>query len=439
MERKFDIIKILRTVAMFSLVFLLFACGNNNDVNTAVNTGNGEPTSTEQIVAENNDCWAAAIVGTIYETTGRLAMSMYSHLTQGAMALMMVAFAVWLSFRIIKHVSSFAEESPAEVWTEVARKFFVCFVCGLLASSPEGVLFVLNSIIFPVYNAFLELGSAMTGASIHKDMGSSLSSIFNRILGVSGAEFDVPVDCKADVLGKAELSGGFPSGPQKMMECLTCAVNKKLNLGIGLGWEVITQFGVMAFVCGLLLVVVFCLVKLGFSLYLIDSIFRFAMMVIILPLLIMSYAFKATKNWAKIGFLTILNSGAFMMCIALVMMIIFGTIDRVITEEQAAFADKDSLADVSVPFIILLLIAFLTVKSLKVAQEIVNKLVGGGGEANFQKQAGTLAATLIRGAVIYVSGGAGKFLLDNSKKLRNFQSKVNNAQGFLNDLAGRKK
>lgn len=431
MERKFDIIKILRTVAMFSLVFLLFACGNNNDVNTAVNTGDGEPVSTEQIVAENNDCWAAAIVGTIYETTGRLAMSMYSHLTQGAMALMMVAFAIWLSFRIIKHVSSFAEESPAEVWTEVARKFFVCFVCGLLASSPEGVLFVLNSIIFPVYNAFLELGSAMTGASI-QNTSSSVG------LNISGAEFNVSIDCKADVLGKAELSGGFPSGPQKMMECLTCAVNKKLNLGIGLGWEVITQVGVMALVCGLLLVVVFCLVKLGFSLYLIDSIFRFAMMVIILPLLIMSYAFKATKNWAKIGFLTILNSGAFMMCIALVMMIIFGTINRVITAEQAAFADKDSLADVSVPFIILLLIAFLTVKSLQVAQEIVNKLVDGG-EANFQKKAGTLAATLVKGAVSYFTGGLAKVALDHSEKLRNFQSKVNNAQGFLNDLAGRKK
>lgn len=432
MERKFDIIKILRTVAMFSLVFLLFACGNNNDVNTAVNTGDGEPVSTEQIVAENNDCWAAAIVGTIYETTGRLAMSMYSHLTQGAMALMMVAFAIWLSFRIIKHVSSFAEESPAEVWTEVARKFFVCFVCGLLASSPEGVLFVLNSIIFPVYNAFLELGSAMTGASI-QNTSSSVG------LNISGAEFNVSIDCKADVLGKAELSGGFPSGPQKMMECLTCAVNKKLNLGIGLGWEVITQVGVMALVCGLLLVVVFCLVKLGFSLYLIDSIFRFAMMVIILPLLIMSYAFKATKNWAKIGFLTILNSGAFMMCIALVMMIIFGTINRVITAEQAAFADKDSLADVSVPFIILLLIAFLTVKSLKVAQEIVNKLVGGGGEANFQKKAGTLAATLVKGAVSYFTGGLAKVALDHSEKLRNFQGKVNNAQASLNDLAGRKK
>ena len=244
---------------------------------------------------------------------------------------------------------------------------------------------------------------------------------------------------KADVLGKAELSGGFPSGPQKMMECLTCAVNKKLNLGIGLGWEVITQVGVMALVCGLLLVVVFCLVKLGFSLYLIDSIFRFAMMVIILPLLIMSYAFKATKNWAKIGFLTILNSGAFMMCIALVMMIIFGTINRVITVEQAAFTDKDSLADISVPLIILLLIAFLTVKSLKVAQEIVNKLVGGGGEANFQKKAGTLAATLVKGAVSYFTGGLAKVALDHSEKLRNFQGKVNNAQASLNDLAGRKK
>ena len=32
---------------------------------------------------------------------------------------MMVAFAVWFAFRIMRHVSSFTEESPAEVWTEV--------------------------------------------------------------------------------------------------------------------------------------------------------------------------------------------------------------------------------------------------------------------------------------------------------------------------------
>ena len=81
----------------------------------------------------------------------------------------------------------------------------------------------------------------------------------------------------------------------------------------------------------------------------------------------------------------------------------------------------------------------MTVKSLQVAQEIVNKLVGGGGEANFQKKAGTLAATLVKGAVSYLTGGLAKVALDHSEKLRNFQSKVNNAQASLNDLAGRKK
>lgn len=139
-------------------VLLLFACsgveGNNSAVDETL-----EDNAAQEV--KHRECWQAAVVGAIYDTTSHITMGMYSHMTQGAMALMMVAFAVWLSFRIMKHVSSFTEESPAEVWTEVMKKFFLCFVCGLLATSSTGVIWVLNSVIFPIYNAFLELGSEM--------------------------------------------------------------------------------------------------------------------------------------------------------------------------------------------------------------------------------------------------------------------------------------
>ena len=137
---------------------LLFACsgveGNNSAVDETL-----EDNAAQEV--KHRECWQAAVVGAIYDTTSISPLGMYSHMTQGAMALMMVAFAVWLSFRIMKHVSSFTEESPAEVWTEVMKKFFLCFVCGLLATSSTGVIWVLNSVIFPIYNAFLELGSEM--------------------------------------------------------------------------------------------------------------------------------------------------------------------------------------------------------------------------------------------------------------------------------------
>lgn len=437
MEKKFDITKILRVVAMFSLVFLLFACGGNDAVTTAVNDTEGKPVSEEEMEANTKDCWQAAVIGTIYETTGKLTMSMYNRLTEGAMALMMVAFALWLCFRMMKHVSSFTEESPAEVWTEVSRKFFICFVCGLLASSTEGVLFVLNSIIFPLYNAFLELGSAMI-QNVSVQGGGSFN--YNaRVMNIpfSGevsAQYDIV--CKAGVLSKASIDG-FPGEPAKMMECLTCAINERLNFGIKLGWIVMLQKGVMAFFCGLILVCVFLFVKLGFAFYLVDAIFRFAMMVMILPILIMAYAFKPTKKWTQVGFMTILNSAAFMMCIAIVMIMIFAATQQVLIEQKEVLEDKGSFADFSVPFIMLLLIAFLTVGSLGVAKSIVDNLVGGGGEANVQKQFAKAVAGIGKAVLTWVTGGIGRVALENSAKLRKMRAGANALKVKMNNWAGR--
>lgn len=437
MEKKFDITKILRVVAMFSLVFMLFACGGNDAVTTAVNDTDGKPVSEDKMEANAKDCWQAAVVGTIYETTGKLTMSMYTRLTEGAMALMMVAFALWLCFRMMKHVSSFTEESPAEVWTEVSRKFFICFACGLLASSTEGVLFVLNSIIFPLYNAFLELGSAMIqNVSGQKggpfDYNARVMNI--PFSGEVSTQYDIV--CKAGVLSKASIDG-FPGEPAKMMECLTCAINERLNFGIKLGWIVMLQKGVMAFFCGLILVCVFLFVKLGFAFYLVDAIFRFAMMVMIMPILIMAYAFKLTRKWTQIGFMTILNSAAFMMCIAIVMIMIFAATQQVLIEQKEVLEDKGSFADFSVPFIMLLLIAFLTVGSLGVAKSIVDNLVGGGGDANVQKQFGKAVAAIGKTVLTWVTGGIGRIALENSAKLRKLKAGVDALKVKMNSWAGR--
>lgn len=450
MEKKFDITKILRVVAMFSLVFMLFACGGNDAVTTAVNDTDGKPVSEDEMEANAKDCWQAAVVGTIYETTGKLTMSMYTRLTEGAMALMMVAFALWLCFRMMKHVSSFTEESPAEVWTDVSRKFFICFACGLLASSTEGVLFVLNSIIFPLYNAFLELGSAMIqnvsgqGSSFHYNAyvpGSiatavhpALGFIYIPFKGEVSAQYDIV--CKAGVLSKATLDG-FPGEPAKMMECLTCAINERLNFGIKLGWIVMLQKGVMAFFCGLILVAVFLFVKLGFAFYLVDAIFRFAMMVMIMPILIMAYAFKPTRKWTQIGFMTILNSAAFMMCIAIVMIMIFAATQQVLIEQKEVLEDKGSFADFSVPFIMLLLIAFLTVGSLGVAKQIADKLIGDGGQANVQKQFAKAVAGIGKAVLTWVTGGIGRIALENSARLRKMKAGADALKVKMNSWAGR--
>lgn len=414
MEKKLNIAKLLRVFVIFSLLFLLVACGINGETTNAINDpATDNVVSTEEFDAQRADCWQAQLVSTIYVTTGKLIMGMYESLTKGAMALMMVAFAIWLGFQIMNHVSSFAEESAGEIWSEVIKKFFVCMVCGLLAGSPTGVLFILNSIIFPVYNAFLELASAVLGTYSLESRFQIIGHDVGWLVPTGGSKYDI--SCKVtEGVTKATLNG-FPDGPRQMMECLTCSLRGHwVQSGITFGWLTMREAGVMAFFTGLIIFSCFGIVCLGFVLYLIDTIFRFALMVMLLPLLIMAFAFKTTKKCVKVGFLTILNSAAFMMMMSIVMIVLIATMQEILTEQSAAF-DKNNLGDFSVPFLLMLLMSFLAIKSINVAREICDKLVGGGGDTQFQKKFGTFMAMVARTTFLRAGSLAKNVIKSKSK------------------------
>ena len=441
MVKNVDMVRFLKLLFIIPAVVLLFACSATDDKSTAVN----QTTDSVEEEARQRECWQAAVIRALYNTAGRVAMNMYGHLTKGAMALMMVAFALWLAFRIMKHVSSFTEESPAEVWTEVMKKFFICFACGWLATSTTGVLWVLNSIVFPVYNAFLELAAEMLRYFGKPDAaGSETFHYSNRMLFIpftGEVEAKYQGTCAVSHMDPATMDS-FPQAPLQMMECLACAVNERLNFGYKLGWVIITQRGFMALICGLIMMLLFTFIKLGFVFYLVDSIFRFAVMVMLMPILIMAYAFKKTQEWTITGFKTILNSAAFMLCIAVVILIAMAAIQQILLDNREIFENRLrilELADFSKPMLMLMLVGFLLVESMGIAQSIADDLVGGGGKANFQKQFGSAVAKVGKWAAVGILRKVGKgtkqLLHNNSKTFRKFEQKVGNVKNKQDELA----
>ena len=411
MKIKINISVILRLAIILLFVVMLNACGADKQMRKMAQDPETDKNATWEMM-DDPKCWQGDIVKEIYTIAGTISMNMYSKLIEGAMALMMVAFAVWLAFRIIRHVASFTEDSPAEVWTEVIQKLFLCFVCGLLASSTTSVLFVLNSIIFPIYNAFLELGSAMIS---HINSGSI--DVFGKTWNVPFQTVHMQHDllCKSEALTKATLENGFPVEPQKMMECLACAISERLNFGMRLGLQVMIKMPLTGIVLGLFLIIIFLIVKLAFVFYLVDAVFRFALMLMILPLLIMAYAFKTTRNWLKIGFFTVLNSAGILMMISIIIIMVLLGMHQVVKAynawimlgiESDAGDQAGGLDDLGVPFLVLLMMGFLTIGSIKIAKHVADTLIGGGGEANFQKKIASRAAQLARFALFSFAGKA---------------------------------
>lgn len=383
MKTAMNINKLLKLLMIIlSVVFMATACSPNNDTNSMGTMGDSTESDAETYSAEQRQCWQTGVVDLLYNEMGKVAMGSYSKLTGGALAMMMIAFAVWLSFRLIKHVSSFTEENMAEVWTEILKKLFICIVCGLLASSTENLLFVMNSIIFPLYNAFLEFGSEILAKSTNGGKAGQIS-LFGETWSLGQ-----PVVCTVTDMQPANLVN-FPEAPKQMMDCMICAVNERLNLGYAASFKVMAAPGIMPVFIGLCILACFTFVKLGFVFYLVDTIFKMTIMMIMLPLLIMAYAFDQTKKWATFGFYTILNSAAFMMFIAIMMTMALLAMEQVIKDNSAFFdegQDYQSFKEFSVPFMCLIMIAFLLIYSIGIAQDVSGSLVGGSTDAKFQRK-----------------------------------------------------
>ena len=437
MWKQINIAKIFKLLSIAVVaMFMLTSCGGDeNDTKRAAMQGNEISAANEQAT-----CWQNFIIDTLYDNMGKVALGTYSKITNGALVFMMVAFAVWLSLRLLKHVGSFTEENLGEVWTEISRKLFLCLFCGYLASSTDGLLYFMDMIVFPVYNAFLEFSSALLAQA-------SVTSTNYQDLSVFGFKFSSgePIICKASSVVKSTSLDGFPSAPKEMMNCMVCAMNDRMNLGLAMAYKVLKAPGFMATIVGLMIIACFTFVKLGFVFYLVDSIFRFTVMVVMLPILIMGYPFKLTHSWLKQGFLTMINSAGFMMFISFMIAITLLALEQVIIDNRNIFIDgndEQSFKEFSVPFMCLLMIGFLIVSSIDLAKQVTDSLVGGNSEGSFNAKA---KSTIVGGAKLtgMVAGWLGmKFLTHTSmgkKALEKYQagkSKVENFRAKMNNFRG---
>ena len=386
-----------------AVIILLTACNANETENMnqapLADSGTGPTASAEQY----SQCWQTGVIDTLYSLMGTVALTTYEKMTAGALAFMMVAFAIWMSYRLILQLSSFTEETMGEVWTEIIKRFFLCFVCGLIASQTGLLVLVLADFIFPIYNAFLEFASQLMAVSVPNDVTTHLQRsihLFNYDITLLNIDMDMghsssnPLQCTASAIEFSKDATNFPDSPRQMMDCMVCAVSHSLSFGIQVGFEIMQLPGVTGWCVGLLTLITFMCVKLSFVFYLVDTIFRFTVMVVMLPLMIMAFAFPKTRGLLSRGIANMLNSAAFMMFFALIISVCVQAISVILESFKGVFTMDATgsvpFKDFSVPFICILMIGFLVFSSVKIAGQLCDSLVGGKSNSEFQQSAKAL-------------------------------------------------
>ena len=369
-----DISRIFSKLLIIVIVVLMLgACSDNKD-----------SIAIEGVDTNDKDCLSCKILVLIYNSVGDNVMMMHGQLTQAAMPIMMVGFSIWLALRLLKFVSSVTETNPGEVWTEILRKAALCLFCGLLASSSEGLIYVINTFIFPIYYAFLELGIRILNASFTPAEQTDFK-VFGTNVVVEGVKMSCSISGTPFVDAKS-----FPLSIGEAMRCMVEMLSAYLTIGGDIAITVMrqTENNLTSKIMAIILFLFFWVVKIGFSFYLVDTIFQMGIIILLLPIYIVSYAFGPTRAWTKKGFAHVLASSAFMMCFSVIVAMVLVAMISLINQNQAIFNPPDlegSMRDISLGFLCLLLIGFLIYGSMGVSQQLTSALLGTGLSANFQK------------------------------------------------------
>ena len=424
MKKGINFYRLLKMLcAACGVIFLLAACSSDEGANFSSKDGSNDESA---IIAGHAECWQKSLISTFYESLGKMATDVYTRITaEDIMSLMMLAFSVWLAYQILRHISATVPESIGEFWTTVLRKGALCIICGILASKNENIIYAINTFIFPIYITMLEFAS--------------------EVMSLVGDG----INCKLNNPESVKMTATeFPQAPQDLMGCMACAVSSKLDKGYEIAFRVFFSVEWVGVMVGIFLLVTFTIAKFSFAFYLVDSIFRMVMMIIIMPFLIMFYPFEQTRRWAVSGFKIILNSAAMMMCLAILVTTSISAINEVLSHDGIGkFDDVEKYKTLGSVPLALIFLGFAVVKITKIAVSLSNSVIGGGGDTNFQRKVTALIGTVGSLILAAVTLGAGKIItsmLAHSARLRAAQQRIQKireraakVRNKMNQLAGR--
>ena len=412
-----------------------------------------EPTAVTNFDKGTHDCMQASLLKLIYSGLGKMATSVYSKVTnENLLSLMFLAFSIWMAFQILRHVSAPTPESLGEFWTKILRKATLCVACGILASSPENIYYAVNTFVLPIYVTLLEFASAILGV-LGNSEGSQTLTIPSDIPDAENGEITetyrysmTDSACKISDSDSIEMKDNqFPQGPVNVMGCMACAVSDRLNIGYTIAALVMKSGGLLMTLIAIFLFCVFTFVKWGFALYLVDSIFRLVMMIIIMPFLILFFPFEQTRKWTTVGFKVILNSAGIMLCLAVLVGTTIYAMDDLL--KSGNYGSQGAYEKFGATALSLIFMGFVIVKLTGIAVSLSESVTGGHGETRFQKKMAALVGTIANGLFLIFTAGAGAAVsaaAAHSQRVRTIVEKVQKARAKvdkvkqrMNQIAGR--
>lgn len=271
-------------------------------------------------VAEKDKCWPCDVTATILSGIQQVATKSYNAVNNAAKIALGVGYLFWLSVTILVSFAKFGFEKFGEFFTKLLNQTILVMIIALILHAPLAQFYKNTISPFISFSAAFSMRLSEETLEIKAKNGSLFDKILDKI-GFSAT--DKCSYCKKMHDTSSVNSGNFiDSSAINSILCLTCSTYKQTAPMISIGQTMVclgrmTPTTVLSEIpglntissfigpnfqvalMGLALVLIFSVLTFLVAYFIMTSVLKLGVSLILMPLFITAYAFKSTRIYAN--------------------------------------------------------------------------------------------------------------------------------------------
>ena len=373
-------------------------------------------------IAETRSCIFCPLFLTIFNAAQNIATNSFGVLGAEMSKLILVGFAIFIAFTVLKYVSSLSKQDTPALMNDLLKQGFKIIVACVLLLNPD---FIYGKLIGPVLNAGTELGGAFlyNGGSGFVEWCSVEKNITEQTEKMISGEYNGPTG-EYEGEQKALNEGVIPAYIYTKIECFVRSVQAEISLSQSIGSTLmcvsrheasdskllfipIPDFSML--LQGFILWGMAIIMTIAFAFYLVDATVKLAVVGALMPIFIACWPFRQTVQYTQIGWQMLLNTFFVYTLMGLVITVNIELIIQGLTAGTGSIDniksvingnDIDALRSILEigfsGFLILIACCLFAFKMTGQAAEIAGQFAGGGG-TSIAPQLGTLGLQAAKG------------------------------------------
>lgn len=408
-----------------------FNCSASGASGSSNNPINGDKNcAPSQYSSAMGDCMFCPLFQVIFNTASKIAKLSFNKLSMPIMSLVLVAFALWLSFTILQYISSMQTKDAPTLLKTIMSKGFVVLIAVIFLKEDSSTFFQMA--MEPIFNTGFKLAQLVVGDGVCKSTYAVMED------GGLPASMGTSILCTIEAI-QHKLQDSMALGAASM--CVGFFIKADLFIFPSLPY-VIT--GILIW-CGA------GIVMLIFPFLMLDSIFQLTVASALVPAAIGAYPFKATKGYATHVWDAFINAMFNFVFLSIIIMILTTAIDVAVQESIYDSISKEEMDEKYIDVIVgnlawggvavikIVFVLLLGWAILDEAAAFANQFSGGMSSGKIGSQIGGLAANGAKALGTKAWGGAktvGSAVGENVKESVKDWNRDRKMSNLMNDKSG---